>query len=96
MDDMMKLLDKKGEKMDDSEKSAKMSVIRELIEQLSMLLQDESMGMPMEQVTVAAPDEEGLEEGLEMAKDMVSDKEMMSSLMKKKMKDDDEDEDDMM
>lgn len=92
MDDMMKLLDKKGDKMDDKEKAAKMSVIQDLIEQLSMMLQDDSMGMPMEQVTVAAPDEEGLEEGLEMAQDMVSDEEMVSSLMKKKMEDDDEDE----
>jgi len=95
MNDMMKLLDKKGDKMDDKEKAAKMSVIQDLIEQLSMMLQDDSMGMPMEQVTVAAPDEEGLEEGLEMAQDMVSDEEMVSSLMKKKMEDD-EDEDDMM
>jgi hypothetical protein len=56
---------KKGERMSDNERDAKSGILDELDG-----LADEGIADGMKSVTVAAPDEEGLEKGLEMAQDI--------------------------
>lgn len=69
---MMKMKMKQG----DMEKEAKLRLLEKLSQEMSDLMSEQGMSeddMPedMQKVTVAAPDEEGLEEGLEMAGEMV-------------------------
>lgn len=69
---------------------------RALIESLQALIEDmddldgESYGKGLRKVTVASPDEEGLEEGLEMAQELVSEMPM------DEMMDEDEEDEDML
>lgn len=72
LDMLQSLMEKKkakGEGMDDTYKSAKMGVLKDLHKHMSGLMGDDLKGL--KKVTVAAPDEEGLEMGLSKAKDML-------------------------
>ena len=72
LDMLQSLMEKKkakGEGMDDTYKSAKMGVLKVLHKHMSGLMGDDLKGL--KKVTVAAPDEEGLEMGLSKAKDML-------------------------
>jgi len=73
MKDLMKMLEKKksgkGE-MDESKMSAKMDVLKELRD-LAAGQAGESVKKGMQEVSVMAPDKEGLKEGLEMAEEVV-------------------------
>lgn len=80
MKDLMKLLEKKGMKPESEDKKmAKREVIEDLIAAMSEMIGDDMEApmseMPMmdkmQKVTVAAPDEEGLEEGLDKAREIV-------------------------
>lgn len=63
---------KDGDELDPMYKKAKMGVLKDLHKHMgSMIGDDMSMPMDMKKVTVAADDEEGLEQGLEKAKDLV-------------------------
>jgi hypothetical protein len=69
---MMKMKMKQG----DMEKEAKLRLLEKLSQEMSDLMSEQGMDeeeMPegMQKVTVAAPDEEGLEEGLEAAGQIV-------------------------
>jgi len=75
MDDSMmkKIMDKKGgkgSKLSDTEREAKMSVL----EDLRKMMEDEMGGHldGLKKVTVASPDQHGLEKGLETAQDLIS------------------------
>lgn len=72
LDMLQSLMEKKkakGEGMDDTYKSAKMGVLKDLHKHMSGMLGDDLKGL--KKVTVAAPDEEGLEMGLSKAKEML-------------------------
>jgi hypothetical protein len=80
---LMDMMEDKAAAVDPSDVDAKMEVLRELHDLATSLLsgdleadmtdemQEDAMLMPMNKVTVAAPDEESLEEGLEKAKDVL-------------------------
>jgi hypothetical protein len=74
-EDMMKMM--KGESHDSADHdSAKLEVLEELRELAMSMMGDKvkSRMNPMDEmkeVTVAAPDEEGLEQGLELAKEVI-------------------------
>lgn len=71
---MMKM--KKKSNMSDSEQEAKTSVLENLRDSMSDQMGKKLGGM--KKVTVAAPDEEGLEAGLDKAKELVEAKEPAS------------------
>lgn len=77
MKDLMKLIEsKKDSKMDEGEAGAKSEMLMELIKMASSAAGDDikkGLDGNMQEVTVSAPDEEGLKEGLEMAEDVVED-----------------------
>lgn len=75
------------EDMPESHKDSKMKVLMELQEIISAMMESDSEPL-MEQVTVAAPDSEGLEQGLDKASDMLG-------MMPKKKDEDEEDDEDM-
>ncbi len=80
LDMLQSLMEKKkakGEGMDDTYKSAKMGVLKDLHKHMSGLMGDDLKGL--KKVTVAAPDSEGLEMGLSKAKDMLESPEMEGS-----------------
>lgn len=91
MDNKMfkKMMDKKKEKpmLSDMEKNAKMSVMEDLKSQANSALGDKLKGL--KQVTVAAPDQEGLAEGLDKAEELVGGEEGQEEL------EEGEDEDEM-
>ena len=68
LEEMMKMGKKKGS-IPEGEKEAKMSVLKEIADMASQAMADDVKGL--KQVTVAAPDKEGLEKGLEKAQEMV-------------------------
>jgi len=75
MDDSMmkKIMDRKGgkgSKLSDTEREAKMSVL----EDLRKMMEDQMGGHldGLKKVTVASPDQHGLEKGLETAQDLIS------------------------
>jgi hypothetical protein len=75
MDDSMmkKIMDKKGgkgSKLSDTEREAKMSVL----EDLRKMMEDQMGGHldGLKKVTVASPDQHGLEKGLETAQELIS------------------------
>jgi len=72
MDSMLKKLmeKKKPSEMDDSYKSAKMGVLKELHKSMGGMMGEDLKGL--KKVTVAAPDKSGLKLGLEKAEDMLS------------------------
>jgi hypothetical protein len=75
MKDLMEMLMKKKgqpQKVDATEKMAKMQAVKELISMLEEMMGEDVEGGMMKKVTVAAPDEKSLEMGLEKAKDVVS------------------------
>lgn len=69
----MKMLQKKKGKSEMPEKQAKakMDVLNELMDMMSKNIEGK-VGAGLKKVTVAAPDDKGLEEGLEMAEELVS------------------------
>lgn len=71
MDKLEKLMAKKrpGKEMSDVEKEAKMGVVGDLRKMASEAMGDKLRGL--KKVSVAAPDQEGLEMGLEKAKEIV-------------------------
>lgn len=73
MKDLMKMLEKKksgdGE-MDETKMSAKMDVLKELRD-LAASQAGDSVKKGMQEVSIMAPDKEGLKEGLEMAEEVV-------------------------
>lgn len=75
MKDLMKMIEsKKDDKMEEGDYSAKSEMLMELIKMASAAAgEDIKKGLDgeMQEVTVAAPDEEGLMEGLEMAEEVV-------------------------
>ena len=81
MDEMMKALKGKTMPVEGKEKNSKMEVLKELIQQMAMLMADEGHlekppmeGMPMQEgakVEVEAGSPEQLEKGLDMAKQVV-------------------------
>jgi hypothetical protein len=75
MKDLMDMLMKKKgqpQRVDATEKMAKMQAVKELITMLEGMMGEEVDGGMMKKVTVAAPDDESLEMGLEKAKEVVS------------------------
>lgn len=74
MDEMLSkfLSKKKPAKIDDSYKSAKMSVLKDLHKVMGNMMGDDVKGL--QKVTVAAPDSDGLKAGLEKAEDLLGDK----------------------
>lgn len=78
--DMSELLKKKssGPAMDPKEKSAKMGVLKDIRDMAMGSMGDEIKGM--KKVSVAAPDQAGLEEGLDTAKGIVGGTEDNGSL----------------
>lgn len=84
MKDLEKLMSKAGKsEMSDDAKKAKMEVIMELMEMAKeMMAEGVHKGMSemkapkgVKEVSVMAPDQEGLEEGLDMAKEIVESEE---------------------
>lgn len=69
LEEMLAMGKKKGGKMLPAEKEAKMSVLKEISDLASGAMADDVKGL--KKVTVAAPDQAGLEEGLEKAQEMV-------------------------
>lgn len=72
MEEMLKaLMKKKGkEEIDPKMKDAKMKVLKEIHSMASDDMGEEIKGL--KKVTVASPDQEGLEKGLDKAKELVS------------------------
>lgn len=68
---------KKAKKMSGPEKQAKMDAVREIDGMASKMMGDKLKGI--KQVSVAAPDKEGLKEGLEMAEEIVGGDEAQDS-----------------
>jgi hypothetical protein len=76
MDDKMKkLMEKKkdGKEIDPMHKEAKMSMLKELRDQMSGMMKDDlqNHGASMKKVEVAAPDAAGLAHGLDKAKELI-------------------------
>lgn len=95
MDDMMKkLLEKKmksGKKLSDSEKEAKMSVLKALKGSMDEVMADKVHGM--KKVSVMSDSPEGLKEGLEKAEDIVEESEPLMKMASEDMEESDESED---
>jgi hypothetical protein len=71
-DKLMKLMEKKkmkGGKLSDNEKSAKMSVVKDMQDMAKKAMSDSLPGM--KKVTVASDSTEGLKEGLEKAEEVM-------------------------
>lgn len=66
-----KLMEKKGadEEMDPNYKQSKMQVLKDLHDEMSKMMAGDLHGL--KKVTVAAPDQEGLQEGLAKAQDLM-------------------------
>lgn len=84
MKDLEKLMSKAGKsEMSEDAKKAKMEVIMELMESMKELMAEgvhkgmSEMKAPkhVQEVSVMAPDQEGLEEGLDMAKEVIESEE---------------------
>lgn len=69
MKDLKDLLEKKGMEVSPESKEAKMEMLKELMEEMGMMV-DEDMHS-MQEVTVAAPDAESMTEGLDKAQEIV-------------------------
>ncbi len=71
---LTKMLGKKDKDQDPQKKEAKLNAIKEMRKVATDMMGEDlkSSMMPKSAVTVAADDEEGLEEGLEKAKEMVA------------------------
>jgi len=61
---------KKGKKMSDSERQAKMDAVKDIDGMASKMMGDKLAGL--KKVTVASPDKKGLEKGLDVAKELLS------------------------
>ena len=72
MKDLMKMMAKKKDKgeMSKEDKQAKMDVLKELLE-MAMEKSGMDVSEGMKQLTIAAPDKEGLMEGMEKAEEMM-------------------------
>lgn len=68
---------KKAKKMSGPEKQAKMDAVREIDGMASKMMSDKLRGI--KQVSVAAPDKEGLQKGLDMAEEIVGGDEAQDS-----------------
>lgn len=68
-DKLMKKLEKKGKKLNPTEKEAKMGVLKDLSSQAGSMLKDKLKGL--KKVTVASDSPEGLKAGLEKAEELV-------------------------
>lgn len=74
MNDLKKLMEMKGKKkLDPMAKKAKLGVLGELKKYASDMMTNDVKGL--KKVTVAAPDEEGLEEGMDKAKELLGSEE---------------------
>lgn len=74
-DKLAKLIASKKDKLSDSEKNAKMSVVKDMHDLASGMMHDKLKGL--QKVTVASDDPEGLKAGLEHAHDIVDQHEHM-------------------
>lgn len=69
-DKMKKMMNsKKGKKLSDVERDAKMSVVENLKQMASNMMSDKVKGL--KKVTIASNDEDGLKEGLEKAEEII-------------------------
>ena len=78
-DDMMKRFKDKKKEMSGSEKSAKMSVLKDLSSEMAGMMGDKLKGL--KKVTVASDSKEGLKEGLSKAEDLLEGKLPESSMV---------------
>jgi hypothetical protein len=92
---MLKKMLENKEEMSPEDKAAKLAVLKMLKKVAGEMMADEMQGklMPesMKQVTVAAPDEEGLKEGLEKAEEVIE--KMPEDMMAEQESEDEESED---
>lgn len=92
MKDLMEMLSKKKKsKKSDKDKDAKMEVLQNLHKLASEMMGGDMLG-EMKKVTVAAQDQEGLQEGLDKAKSLLGGMPQEMPEMEKEEDEEDEDE----